>query len=492
MSHTLLATAAIFPQLQQYLLDALRDVDFADLRGFWLSQVFDDRLVVCYAIPVGLLLLALRPRRLRIGIILSGLAFLGYLCGAAYALFWLGLCVVLFRLGEIFARETKRTDIIRAGPLLGAWLVIGLGYFGSFFLMKIDLPDAWNTWLMANMPWIFPLGARGVWWEPDLVRYYVHDAGAPLQLFQAVFWNPHNIGTAYLAVRMLQYFSELKRDTIPASRRTLVNFLAWLCYAPNLLQGPIERYAEFQSEMDTCRERRAWANVPPALGRIGWGVFKTLIATIFFLPAVRDRMATYYAHPEQIESYAFLYFGVYINIFWLYLEFSAYCDISAGIARLLGYRQVENFNWPWLATSLRDFWRRWHISLSLILRDYVYIALGGNRRHVLFNLCATFALIGIWHAPMLQLALWGALMGFMLWVNQAWVRWMKRVDAEPLGRLAAVRRACARLQPIPQLFCWAITMHFFVHSLLLFFGGGAIVRVTWELIRRPVIYFFQN
>jgi alginate O-acetyltransferase complex protein AlgI len=81
-----------------------------------------------------------------------------------------------------------------------------------------------------------------------------------------------------------------------------------------------------------------------------------------------------------------LYVGVAVHLYWLYLLFSGYCDVSAGFARLLGYRQAENFDKPWLSTSLRDFWRRWHLTLSFILRDYVYIALGGNRRHVPLNI----------------------------------------------------------------------------------------------------------
>jgi D-alanyl-lipoteichoic acid acyltransferase DltB (MBOAT superfamily) len=303
--------------------------------------------------------------------------------------------------------------------------------------------------------------------------------------------------------------------------------------------------------MATCHERRGWHNLLPALSRMAWGFSKGLLAAVFFWPFVRDYVMTdagvYYKHPEQIASTALLYFGVYIQILWLYLQFSGYCDISAGMARLLGYRQVENFNWPWLARSLREFWRRRHVTLNLIL---------------------TFAICGLWHKLTLPMAIWGALMGAMLAINQAWSRWMARLDAaieggpgkaakekvsrcagpiaarfemtpmaqtadpglrergatsatgaaaepvrgeehrtpkwdrpaplrempaaaaarRPVSRLfvamAKVRRAWLRAAPLPQILAWATTMHFFVHSLLIFFGGTGANRVLRELWRR--------
>lgn len=490
MTSTVIATITdSIEAIARFAWQPLLDTPWTDWRGFWLQEFFDDRLAVCYFLLLAPLLLAVPRRRLRLGIILTGLAFIGYLFGALYMLWYLALAIALHRLGEKFAVETKRSDVARWGPPLGAWLILGVGYFVSFYFWKIQLSERSCAWMVENTPWMLPLGTRGLAWEPDWLSLFLGRSGERVPSPLHVFLLPHNIGTAYLAIRMLQYFSEIKRDTIPRARRSLLNFLAFTCYGPTLMQGPIERFAEFQDEMDTCHERRSWRNVPPALARIGWGLLKALIATWYFVPVLKEELISgrYYNTPHEIESYALLYFGVYIHIFWLYLEFSGYCDISAGIARLLGYRQIENFNWCWLATSLRDFWRRWHISLSFILRDYVYIALGGNRRHVTFNICATFFLIGVWHRPMLQLGVWGVVMGLMLALNQRWVRWMKQLDETPDGALPALRRRVKRLRPLPQILCWALTMHCFVHSLLIFFGGSAFLRVTWELIRRPAI-----
>jgi hypothetical protein len=473
-----------------YLLEPLTHTDWTDWRGFWLAKILDDRFVVVYFLPLTLILLLVSRQKLRLGIVLTGLAFMAYVFGVLYAGLWLLTCVLFHRFGERFAVECKRTDVLKIGPPLAAITIIGGWYALTMALKSLRLPAGWDGWLLEQARWVFPLGARGLAWEPYFPRLHVVPVdGDPAPLFLALFFSVHNIGTAYLTVRMLHYFSEIKRDTLPRENRTLLNFLAYTCYAPTLIQGPIERFAKFQDEMDGCHARRTWRNVPPALGRIGWGLLKSLIFTGYFQPLLWDtygigHVNTYYDHPEQIESFRLLYFGVFFQIFGLYLEFSGYCDVAAGIARLLGYRQIENFRWPWLATSMRDLWRRWHISLSEILRDYVYIPLGGNRRRTVFNLCVTFFLCGIWHKLVPQVAIWGLLIGLMVAINQHWAQWMKRLAVQPTGVLPALRRAFLRLHPLPGVCAWLLTQHAFVFSLLIFFGGAGAINVAREIVRR--------
>lgn len=468
------------------LIAPLGRVPWSDWRGFWLGEVLADRYVVCYFFPL-LVVLALWPvRYLRQGIVLTGLVFLGWVYGAPYALLWLLLLLGLYALSERFAKDLATGRVPVWVAVGGAWLIVGGGYFASFQLDRLALPVEWNGWLWRHAEWVFPLGLRGWWFEPDWGGLSPRGPDGAPHLLAVIFSRVHLIGTAYLAVRMLHYFSEIARAGIAPERRTLLNFLAYTCYAPNLMQGPIERFNEFNDQIDTCHTRRGWHNVPFALWRCGLALVKALVGVVYFWPLVREQIqaGTYYKHPEQIESLWLLFFGVYMHIFWLYLVFSGYCDISAAMGRLLGYHQVENFRMPWAARSLRDFWRRWHISLSFILRDYVYIALGGNRRHVTLNLCATFALIGVWHAPAVQYLIWGVLMGVMLRVNQWWADFARRLDARPQTRLARLRRAWLRLWPLPSLCAWGLTMFCFVESLLVFFGGSAGWRVPLEVVRR--------
>jgi D-alanyl-lipoteichoic acid acyltransferase DltB (MBOAT superfamily) len=463
-----------------------QDAWLTNWRDFWLSRVLDERFVVVWFLPLLPILALLRRDRLRLGVVLTGLVFLGYLCGVAWAVAWLITGLLFFRLSESFARESKRTDVLPIGPPLAAIAIVGGWYFAVMLLDKAALPPDVNAWLFAHARWLYPLGARQLAWEPTF--YAVAADPGPPALLHALFYNPHYVGTAYLAVRMLHYFSELRRDTIPPARRTPLNFLAYVCYAPALLQGPVERYDRFQEEMDTCHERRRWANLVPAGGRIGMGLAKAVGAHLWlhpFLVTVYGEGGTrLWAHPEQIASFWLVYTGVFFVIFTLYLEFSGYCDIVVGIGWLLGYRQAENFAMPWRATSLRDFWRRWHITLSAILRDYIYIPLGGNRKRQLLNMCLTFGLCGLWHRLMFQVFLWGVLMGVMVSINGWWVRWMERLDRRPAGLLPAVRRNWLRMRPLPQITAWFVTQNAFLFSLLLFFGGNAIYVVTYDLIRR--------
>ncbi|MBP7745941.1 MAG: MBOAT family protein [Phycisphaerae bacterium] len=491
MTMAVLASLAdILRSCGQYLAEPVLRTPWTDWRGFWLEKILDDRFVVVYFLPLVPLLLLLPRQRLRLGIVLTGLVFAVYLFGALYAALWLLTCIAFYWLAERFAIECRRTDVLPIGPPLAAITIVGGWYIVTMVLHKLSLPTPLNDWLFAHARWIFPLGTRGLPWEPFLLRLHESTAsGQPAQLVYAMFWNAHNIGTAYLAARLLHYFSDLRHERIPAARRTLLNFLAYVCYAPTWIQGPIERYGVFQDELDTCHARRTWRNVPPALTRIGWGVLKSLIVTWYFHPLFwhvygLGHVNTYYQHPEQIASFALLYFGVFLQIFGLYLEFSGYCDVSAGVARLLGYRQIENFNWPWFATSMRDFWRRWHISLSALLRDYLYIPFGGNRRHTTLNLCLTFFIIGLWHKLVPQVGIWGIVMGLMVAASQHWARWTKRLEAEPARPLARLRRGWLKLQPLPWLTDWLITQHLFVFSLLIFFGGAGALNVVREILRR--------
>ncbi len=469
-----------------FILEPLRSTPWTDWARFWIGQILDDRFVVAWFLPLLPVLLLVPPRWLRPAIIATGLAFVGYVVGAFYLAFWLAMCLAVYGITQKLAVDPQ-DPAWRPWPVWSAWLLLGGGLLLAFFLDEIELPEPLNTRLWNEYPWLFPLGWRRLAWEPLLnERLDLNLGGGAPPLFLTVFWNLHNIGFAYLSARLLHYVSELRRGAIPPERRTLGRFMAYACYAPSLIQGPIERYELFQQEIDTCHERRGGVSTAVGLWRIGLGVFKSVVATLYFWPFIRTYIMSgrYYNQPEQIESTWLLYFGVYLHIFWLYLEFSGYCDVAAGFSRLLGYRLVENFRMPWIARSLREFWHRWHISLSTLLRDYIYIPLGGNRRHVTLNLCVTFAAVGLWHDLQVQLALWGVLMGLMLAVNQRWHRYAQRLDESGTGAMAALRRAWLRLWPLPQVCAWALTMHAFAHSLLVFFGGNAGWRVTAELLRR--------
>jgi D-alanyl-lipoteichoic acid acyltransferase DltB (MBOAT superfamily) len=455
-------------------------------RDYWMHSIFDDRFLVIYYLPWVLILLLLKGKALRIGIIVTSLAFLAYLHGPLYPIYWLVLLLGVYAFTQRWQIESQRTDVWRGGPIVAA-IVLVIGIVALTGLMEsLRLNSESNTQLHERFWWLWPLAYRGAWWEP-------HPGAEPSQLFQHVWFNPHIIGIAYLTVRLLHYFSELRKNTIPAEERTLPRFLAYFSYAPSLIQGPIERYDKFNSEIDNCHTQRSLGMAAYGLYRIALGLSKSLISTWYFHPLVGWILSgggigdgAFYKTPHLIESYWLLYLGALGQIFMLYIEFSGYCDIAIGMSHIIGYRHIINFKLPWISTSYRDFWRRWHISLSFLLRDYLYIQLGGNRRHVWLNLAITFGLCGIWHAPIPILLIWGVLMGTMVYINHVWAKKVAQADEAQSGWLYKLRQYGHKLRPLPTILAWYITINSFFLSLLIFFGSIDGVKVMWELVRRPV------
>ena len=469
------------------LSDLWARIPWTDWRGFWLGTMAAGRNAVWYFLPLLLVLLMTPPRRVRHGIIITGIVFIAYVFGVLYAFLWLLTCVVFHRLGEWFARLVERKDVPK-------WLVpaSGIGLVAGYFLLveglgQLELPPAWNAWVLEHAPWTLRLGARGVAWEPALAKL-------PAQFFEELLGRSHDIGTAYLTMRMMSYFFELKRGTISPERRSLFNFVAYLCYIPTLIQGPIERYNEFNEQIDTCCERRSAGAVAAGLGRMLLGTVKCFASFTLLDPLLVKlglglfRHNILYEHPEQMASYGLLFFGVHLQVLLIYLVFSGYCDIAIGMSRLLGYRVIENFRSPWMAVSLADMWRRWHISLSFMLRDYIYFPLVRRRWNTTLALLITFFVCGIWHNFSGQYAAWGLTMGLMVAVNQKWSRWMRDLDRHPQRRCSAIRRAVLRLQPLPRICSWLFTINVFVMSGWICIGGSRAWRVAWELIRRPLYW----
>ena len=215
------------------------------------------------------------------------------------------------------------------------------------------------------------------------------------------------VGISFYTFQSMAYTFDVYRGRLPAQRHFGI-FATYVAFFPQLVAGPIERATnmlpQFQLKFGFDYDR-----VVSGLRLILWGVFKKVV--------IADRLAIYVnAVYGDVESYAGLRLIVatVFFAFQIYCDFSAYSDIAIGTARILGFRLMENFRRPYLAISLRDFWRRWHISLSTWFRDYVYIGLGGNRQGAsrqVINLLIVFALSGLWHGANWTFLLWGIFHG---------------------------------------------------------------------------------
>ena len=181
-------------------------------------------------------------------------------------------------------------------------------------------------------------------------------------------------------------------DFVPT---TLEKFAVYLSFFPHLVAGPIVRPGELIPQLDVPRNPRR-VDTSRAFYLIATGLFKKVVIANYLASNIVDQV---FGAPNQHSSLEIL-IGVYAYAVQIYADFSGYTDIAIGIALLLGFTFPRNFDSPYAAVSLQDFWRRWHMTLSRWLRDYVYIPLGGNRKGKMItyrNLMLTMLLGGLWH-----------------------------------------------------------------------------------------------
>lgn len=218
------------------------------------------------------------------------------------------------------------------------------------------------------------------------------------------------VGISFFTFQAISYVVDVyRRDIAPTS---LLDFAVYLALFPQLIAGPIVRAAELLPQLKWCRDP---ARIP--VGR----AFRLIAGGLFKKVVLAERLATVlvdpvFANPEAHAAPA-VWLAVYGYAAQIYCDFSAYSDIAIGLALLLGLRFPDNFNAPYTADSLQDFWRRWHMTLSRWLRDYLYIPLGGSRRGTLRtyrNLMLTMLLGGLWHGAAWRFVLWGGLHGSVL------------------------------------------------------------------------------
>jgi alginate O-acetyltransferase complex protein AlgI len=233
------------------------------------------------------------------------------------------------------------------------------------------------------------------------------------------------IGISFFTFQALSYVIDTSRGKIqPVS---LLEFAVYLSFFPHLVAGPIVRATEFLPQIKE-RIRPRHVDVGKAFWLISLGLFKKVVIASYLATYAADPV---FGFPRQHAGVEAL-FGVYAYAIQIYADFSGYTDIAIGLALLLGIQFPQNFNSPYAAASLQDFWRRWHMTLSRWLRDYLYIPLGGSRRgrvRTYVNVMITMLLGGLWHGAAWTFVAWGALHGAGLVVER--VRHERR--SAPIG-----------------------------------------------------------
>lgn len=208
------------------------------------------------------------------------------------------------------------------------------------------------------------------------------------------------IGISFYTFQTLSYTLDVYRNKTEV-QRNFGRFLLFVSLFPQLIAGPILRYSDLAAQLSD--RRSTLSGFSDGITRFCCGLGKkVLIANT--CGAIADRLL---GGDLNRLSGAEGWFGLLMFAFQIYFDFSGYSDMAIGLGRMFGFRYGENFRHPYAARSITDFWRRWHISLSSFFRDYVYIPLGGNRKHQLWNLFVVWSLTGLWHGASWNFVLWG-------------------------------------------------------------------------------------
>lgn len=249
----------------------------------------------------------------------------------------------------------------------------------------------------------------------------------------AVASIPLPLGISFFTFHAISYVVDVYKGNAHAERN-LPRFALYILLFPQLIAGPIIRWRDIATQLPARDER--FADFAWGVRRFVLGLGKkVLIANS--LGAVADRI---FALPSAELTTPLAWLGLVCYTLQIYFDFSGYSDMAIGLMRMFGFRILENFNYPYISRSIREFWRRWHISLSNWFRDYLYIPLGGNQRgerRAYANLVLVFLLCGLWHGASWPFVLWGVWHGTFLVLERAGLdAWLRR--SAPLAHVYAL------------------------------------------------------
>ncbi|HEX4451607.1 MAG TPA: MBOAT family O-acyltransferase [Kofleriaceae bacterium] len=324
----------------------------------------------------------------------------------------LGRVIVLFVASSLFY-QAWAVAMPGAYRFLLALLLgtIALDFFLGIWIEATDNHVARKALVIASL--VSNLGILFVFKYTDFVTHDVLHLGVRrLNLILPA-------GISFHTFQSLSYTIDVYRKQLRATRSP-IKFATFVLFFPQLVAGPIVRAQDLLPQLDDLPILEL-EQATRGLFRIVVGLFKKIALADTLAISIVDRV---FEHPQHFSSIEVLA-GVYGYALQIYLDFSAYSDIAIGSAQLLGFTLPENFRTPYRSGNLQEFWRRWHISLSTWLRDYLYISLGGSRGapwRTYVNLALTMLLGGLWHGASWTFVVWGALHGFGLAITRFFQR----------------------------------------------------------------------
>jgi alginate O-acetyltransferase complex protein AlgI len=352
-----------------------------------------------FFLPIVAVILYLIPGRFQWLWLLACSTFFYFMLLPEYLILFFALVVLNYYLGiSIECSEKRRSSIFISGICINILVLVFFKYSGFFQLLITDIKELTG--------------------DDQLLKIIVP------------------VGLSFFIFTILSYIIEVKRGTIKAERNIGI-FASSLLFFPKIMQGPIERpgniFHQFREEKSFNYEM-----VVEGLKLMIWGYFKKLV--------VADRLALYvdavYGNYEHHSGISLLVATILYS-FQIYADFSGYTDIAIGSAKILGFNLTNNFNRPYFSSSIKEFWNRWHISLSFWLRDYLflplailftskikkskYLCISAEKWIYMFTATITFAVCGIWHGEGLNFLIWGLLFGIYLTIANWTLGFDKRV-----------------------------------------------------------------
>lgn len=324
------------------------------------------------------------PRKLR-RIMLLLASYFFYMCWKPeYAILILASTMVDYFLGLLMQKYQVRKNLKKI--LLGLSLATNLGLLFAF--------KYWNFFGATFVDMGNLIGWQVTWFELNVLL---------------------PVGISFYTFQTLSYTIDLYRGKIKAEKN-FINFALYVSFFPQLVAGPIERAKNLLPQIRENINTK-FEEIVSGLRLVLFGFFKKMV--------IADNLAYFVniAFDGSFDGSGLAYLiAVYAFAIQIYCDFSGYSDIAIGLARLMGFKFQKNFDRPYFSKSVSEFWRRWHISLSSWLKDYLYISLGGNRKgkiRTYLNLMITMVLGGLWHGASLTFLFWGALNGLYLSIAKA-------------------------------------------------------------------------
>ena len=316
--------------------------------------------------------------------ILGGIIFYAYAGWKTTALFALSIFV-----NYLFACWLKKTGHKKG--VLAIAIVLNIGLLGWFKYLNFAI---------------------------ETVNELFHGALRPAELILP-------LGISFFTFQQIMFVVSVARGEIDTK---LADYLAYILYFPKLVMGPLMEPKDFYSQLqDASRKKVNWGNIAGGIKLFSYGFFKKMLLADTFAKAV----SWGFANAASAATSADLFLVMLFYTFQIYFDFSGYSDMAVGISKMINIDLPMNFNSPYKATSIQDFWKRWHMSLTNFLTKYVYIPLGGSRKGQLrtyVNIMIVFLVSGIWHGASWTFILWGCLHGLLQILERLFKKWFIKLS----------------------------------------------------------------